>query len=169
MPIQPNIARLKKLLNRDDGLGGECTVHGHRIKIMDVTADKTLVAKDSGKIILVDPAATTAITLPTISSSIKGWNCTIILDESATGEDAGMDQIVNIDLGSGTNLANVGLILEVDGAAGDHCVANDDFVTCSAAASPGDRFDIFTDGNRWYVYGLVKDATECVFATAAAA
>ena len=133
---------------------------------MDVTANKTLVAKDSGKIILVHPAAATTITLPTISSSIKGWNCAIILDDSATGLDQNMDATVDIDLGSGTNLANVGLILEVDGAAGDHCVANDDFVTCSANASSGDRFDIFTDGNRWYVYGLVKDATECVFATA---
>jgi hypothetical protein len=139
---------------------------GQKFKFLDITADTTLTSKDSGKIVLVDPAATTAITLPSTLES--GWNCTIILDESETGADTTMDQIVNIDLGSGTNLANVGMILEVDGAAGDHCVANDDFVTCSAAASPGDRFDIFTDGNRWYVYGMVKDASECVFATAAA-
>ena len=136
------------------------------MKIIDVTADRTLSEGESGSIVLVDPAATTAITLP--STLVKGWHCSVILDESETGADTTMDQIVNIDLGSGSNLANVGQIHEVDGAAGDLCVANDDFVTCSAAASPGDRFDIFTDGNRWYVYGFVKDATECVFATAAA-
>ncbi|MAF42539.1 MAG: hypothetical protein CMI54_00025 [Parcubacteria group bacterium] len=164
------LGRMEKLierLKRSIEFGAGTILSGQYLSVKNVTADTTLTTADSAKIVLVDPAATTAITLPT--TLVSGWHVSVILDESATGEDAGMDQIVNIDLGSGTNLANVGLILEVDGAAGDHCVANDDWVTCSAAASPGDRFDIFTDGNRWYVYGTVKDVTECVFATAAAA
>ena len=132
-----------------------------------ITADKTLDKFDSGKIFLVNPAGTTAITMPTLSSSLSGWNCTIVLTEDAAAADEGMDNKVNIDMGSGTNLANVGYIQEVDGGAGDSCVANDDFITCSAAATPGDRFHFFTDGNRWYVEGLVQDLSECLFAQAA--
>ena len=164
------LARVEALLEnlkRDIAFGAGTVLSGYRLSVKDITANTTLTTADSGKIVLVDPTTTTLITLPTISTSLSGWHCSIVLDESETGADTTMDQKVNVDLGSGTNLANVGLILEVDGAAGDHAVANDDFINCSAAASPGDRFDIFTDGTRWYVYGTVKDATECVFNTAA--
>ena len=133
-------------------------------KIKAITANTTLLSSDSGKIIMCNPTATTLITLPSLEA---GWHCKIVLTEDATGLDTGMDQKVNVDLGSGANLANVGLILEVDGAAGDHAVANDDFVNFSAAASPGDMLDIFCDGSRWFIYGIVKDATEVVFNTAA--
>jgi len=133
-------------------------------KVMTITANTTLTQADSGKIIMCNPTATTLITLPSLE---PGWHCTVILTEDATGLDAGMDQKVNIDMGSGANLANCGSILEADGAAGDHCVADDDFIACSAAASPGDRFDFFCDGNRWHILGVVKDATECAFAQGA--
>jgi len=169
MPIQPNIARLKKLLNRGAGLGGDVTMYGHKVSIVDVTANKTLTAADSGRIFLVDPTTTTAITLPTITSGLKGWHCSVIYDESEAGTSGGADALLNVDLGSGTNLANVGMIFGADGDAGDLCLANDDFVTFSLASSPGDRLDIFTDGVRWYVYGFVYDVTTVVFATAAAA
>ena len=136
-------------------------------RIKTVAADTVLVEDDCGKIVLVNPTATTLITLPTIASVDAGWNVKVVLHEGAAGADEGMDQKVNIDLGSGANLANVGQILAVDGDAGDQAVANDDFIACSAAASPGDSFDFFTDGNRWYIKGLVADASETPFATAA--
>ena len=78
-----------------------------------------------------------------------------------------MGQKVNFDLGSGTNLANVGKIIGNDGDAGDLAVANDDFIACTANASAGDRFDFFSDGNRWFIEGFVQDASECPFAQAA--
>ena len=90
-----------------------------------VTADKTLVEGDSGKTFLVNPAAETTITLP--STLISGWHCTVIVTEDIAATDGSMDQIVNIDLGSGTNLANIGQVHEVDGAAGNFAVANDYF------------------------------------------
>ena len=74
-----------------------------------------------------------------------------------------MYAVVNIDLGSGSNLANVGQIHEVDGAAGNFAAANDDFVVFTAAASPGDTVEIFGIGNRWFVYGFVKDLSEADF------
>ena len=74
-----------------------------------------------------------------------------------------MDQVVNVDLGSGSNLANVGLITEVNGDAGNFAAANDDFVVFTAAASPGDTVEIFGNGKRWFVYGFVKDLSEADF------
>ena len=52
----------------------------------------------------------------------------------------------------------------------DFVAKNDDFINFTANASPGDMVDIFTDGNRWYVHGMAKDAagSDVKFHTAAA-
>ena len=140
-----------------------------RENIENLTADHTVLASDSGKTFIVLPAATTEITLPTpgtgATNAQEGWSCTIILQsDSGFGGDAIMDQKVNIGMGS---TSNVGLILAVDGDAGDQAVDNDDFIACTANASPGDRFEFLSDGTRYYVHGLVADASETPFATAA--
>ena len=140
-----------------------------RENIENLTADHTVLASDSGKTFIVLPAATTEITLPTpgtgATNAQEGWSCTIILQsDSGFGGDQIMDQKVNIGMGS---TQNVGLILAVDGDAGDQAVDNDDFIACTANASPGDRFEFLSDGTRYYVHGLVADASETPFATAA--
>ena len=141
-------------------------VSGLHLKIKRVTSDYTATANDSGSILLVDPTATTEIDMPAIAGVKPGWNCKVVLTEDTDGSDAGMGQKVNIDFGSGNDL--IGLIGDTgDGAAGDQAVDGDDFIACSASASPGDMFDIFTDGVRWYAHGLTKDASETPFATAA--
>ena len=131
--------------------------------IKSVTADTTLTTADSGKLIIVDPAAETTITLPDVAN--KGWSCRIILDEGEAGTDGGMDAVVNVELGSGSNLANVGQIHEVDGAAGSIALANKDFVVFTAAASPGDTVEVISNGARWFVYGFVKDLSSSDFST----
>jgi len=134
--------------------------------VHNLTASYTVLASDSGKTFIVLPAATTEITLPAPATAGEGWNCSIILQsDSGFGGDALMDQKVNIDMSAGT--ANVGLILAVDGDAGDQAVENDDFIACTANASPGDRFEFLCDGTRYYVHGLVADASETPFAAAA--
>ena len=150
---------------RADYLEINSGVSDHRLKIKKVVADITLTAEDSGSIILVNPTATTEVDLPTLANAGAGWYCKIVLTEDTDGSDTGMDQKVNIDFGSGNDV--VGHTVAVDGDAGDIAVNNDDFIACTAAATPGDRFDIYTDGERWYVNGLVADASECPFATAA--
>ena len=50
-----------------------------------------------------------------------------------------MDAKVNIDLGSGVNLANIGQLHSLSDEAGDFAVANDDFITFSANSSPKAR------------------------------
>jgi hypothetical protein len=151
---------------RSDYLNQNSNVSDFYIKIKKVLANTTLTADDSGSVIMVNPTATTEIDLPALSDIKSGWNCKIVLTEDTDGSDEGMGQKVNIDFGSGNDV--VGLIGGIgDGDAGDQAVNNDDFIACTASASPGDMFDIFTDGARWYVHGLVMDASECPFAAAA--
>jgi len=160
------LARMEKLmenLKRDLALGEGTVIHGHYKKVELITANQALTAADSGKIFLVNPAATTEVDLPT--TLVSGWHCTIILTEDTDGSDTGMNNKVNIDFGSGNDV--VGMMVETDANAGDYAVNNDDFIACAASASPGDKFEIFTDGTRWYVHGIVKDAGDTPFAAAA--
>jgi|TARA_R100000084_G_C4552844_1_gene100887 hypothetical protein len=140
-----------------------------RENIQNITADHTVLASDSGSTFIVLPAGTTEITLPTpgtgVANAQEGWSCTIILQsDSGFGGDTIMDEKVNINM---VSTQNVGLILAVDGDAGDQAVDADDYIACTAAASPGDRFEFLSDGTRYFVHGLVADASETPFAQAA--
>ena len=128
-----------------------------------LTAAKTFDLYDSGKIFLVNPGATIALTLPTLTTTDAtdaaqteapaGWNCEIWITEDTDGSDGGMGNIINIDFGAGNDV--VGSIVTTDDT-GDYAVNNDDFINFTADASPGDNVFIWTDGNRWYVRGVAK-------------
>jgi hypothetical protein len=148
---------------RSDYLNSSSGVSNLDKKIRKVTASVTLDGDDSGSIILVNPTATTLITLPTISNVSSGWNCKVMITEDAAQTDAGMNQIVSVDMGSGTNLANVGSATGYDDGVGAICAANDDFFVWTAAATAGDYCDFFTDGERWYAQGYGKDLTDADF------
>mgnify|MGYP003661823330 FL=1 len=138
-----------------------------RMHIQNITADHTALASDSNTVFIVLPAADTDLTLPAPATAGEGWNCKVILQsDSGFGGDAIMDYKVNIDLSADSN--NVGNIFGSDGDTGVAAVDTNDFINCSAAASPGDTFDIICDGTRYYVNGFVFDASECVFGTATA-
>ncbi len=151
---------------RSDYLNSNSQVSNVDSKIVKVTEDTTLTADQSGSIVLCNPTATTDITLPTLSNVQSGWNCKIVLTEDTFSGDTIMNQKVNIDFGSGNSVC--GVVAGSDGDAGDISVSGDDFINCTAAATPGDRFDIFTDGAIWYVNGFCYDASECPFGTATA-
>ena len=149
---------------RSDVLNQNSSSYGEQYKewnIKDVTADVTLAAEDSGKLILVNPAAETTITLPDIA--LKGWNCSVVLTEGIAATDGSMDQVVNVDMGSGANLINIGQVHEVDGAAGNFAAANDDFFVFTAAATPGDRAEFISTGTQWICQAYVKDLSDADF------
>lgn len=148
------------VLNKNSGSYGE---QYKECNIKDVTADVTLTAEDSGKLILVNPTAETTITLPSIS--LKGWTCTVIVTEGIAATDGSMDQVVNVDMGSGANLINIGQVHEVDGAAGNFAVAADDFFVFTAAATPGDRAEFISTGTQWICQAYVKDLSDADFST----
>ena len=137
-----------------------------RKNIQNITGNHTVLASDSGSTFIVLPAATTLLSLPTPSAAGEGWNITVILQsDSGFGGDGLMDQIVNIGLG---DFDTVGLVLATDTAAGDQAVDGDDFIACTVDASPGDTFDIMTDGTTWFVQGFVADTDVATFAASAA-
>ena len=149
---------------RSDVLNSNSNSRGEQYKeynIKDVTADVTLTAEDSGKLILVNPAAETTITLPSIS--LKGWSCTVVLTEGIAATDGSMDQVVNVDMGSGANLINIGQVHEVDGTAGNFAVAADDFFVFTADSTPGDRAEFISTGTQWICQAYVKDLGDSDF------
>ena len=146
---------------RSDYLNSSSGVSNLDKKIRKVTASVTLDGNDSGSIILVNPTAATTITLP--STLVSGWNCRVICTEDIAATDGSMDQIVNVDMGSGTNLANIGQVHEVDGTAGNFAAANDDFFVFTADSTPGDQAEFWTDGERWYIQAYVKDLSDSDF------
>ena len=151
---------------RSDVLNSNSGSYGDQYKewnIKTVTADVDLAAADSGKLILVNPAAETTITLPNIN--LKGWTCTVIVTEGIAATDGSMDQVVNVDMGSGVNLINIGQVHTVDGAgdAGTFAVAGDDFFVFTAAATPGDRAEFISTGTQWICQAYVKDLSDSDF------
>ena len=149
---------------RSDYLNDNSSLSKQFQKVKKITENYTCLASDSGSYILVNPTATTTVTLPTISEDLVGWYVKVIIGEDAVGADEGMDQIVNIAL---TSTTNIGMIQEIDGTAGDQAVNGDDFIVNTAAANPGNTFDIWCDGYRWYVQGVVGDLTDAAFSTGA--
>ena len=140
---------------------------GYQKKIKKLSANYTVVAEDSGTIFLVNPTATTEIALPTVTDLPSGWNCEVRVTEDTDGSDGGMNQIVNIDFNSGADI--VGHMFSVADAAGDTAVNNDDYINFTAAASPGDNVEIWTDGARWDVRGYLAAAgSDSLFHTGAA-
>jgi|TARA_B100002052_G_scaffold291089_1_gene310600 hypothetical protein len=138
---------------RSDYLNENSSLTGTYVKkVKKITENYTVTEADSGTTFLVHPAATTELDLPTVADLPVGWNCEVWVTEDTDGSDGGMGGIVNIDFGSGADV--VGHIASVADAAGDTAVNNDDFINFTAAASPGDNVQIWTDGNRWYVRGI---------------
>ena len=135
--------------------------YGKQYKKWDVeavTADKTLSPDDSGKLFVVNPAAETTLTLPSVG--YIGWNCTVVLTEGIAATDGSMNNVVNIALGQGDN---IGQVHEVDGAAGNFAVTGDDFFVFTAAATPGDRVELISDGTQWIIQAYVKDLSDADF------
>ena len=131
-------------------------------KWLSKTANYTCTATDSGATILVNPAATTLIQLPSVSVG-AGWHITIVIDEQDGGT---MDQKVNIGTASGEFFQ--GWILGTDG--GGHDVANpasDDFINCSTNSTSGEKFEIVCDGTYMHCSAVAVDISDTKFAATA--
>ena len=128
-----------------------------KLNIHKITADYQALGSDSGKLFLCNPTATTALTLPTYADAGEGWYCTIMITEDTAATAGSMNQILNVDFGSGNTV--IGQIGASSNVAGDLAVSGDDFVNFTAAATPGDYINVFTDGVNWYVQGMATDST----------
>ena len=147
---------------RSDYINSNSSLSNQFLKVRKITENYTALTADSGSILLVNPTAATTVTLPTISEDLVGWYVKVVLTEDAAGAGDGISHIVNIAL---TGTANIGMIQEVDGTAGDFCVSGDDYIVNTASGAPGNTFDIWCDGYRWYVQGVVDDLSNAAFST----
>jgi|TARA_B100000315_G_scaffold133592_2_gene123098 hypothetical protein len=110
-----------------------------------VTADKTLVAKDSGKVFIPSGAART-VTLPTVSSSLAGFHCTIISGDDSEHVISGGASLIYYHGSYGTDHAsNTGRDIH-------ETVSS---LTLGAGAI-NDTIDISCDGTYWYCSGSTK-------------
>ena len=133
-----------------------------------ITSAPTLTEADSGKTFFVNPAATTTITLPTITTAMLGWNITVIATEQIDATATGMDNIINIHAGAG-NDDFIGIIVDSNDGVGDYAVAGDDYINITDSAGPGSKITIMCDGVRYYAYGVTNEQAQCLFAATAAA
>jgi hypothetical protein len=138
-----------------------------RRKVEALTASYTITKADCGTIFVVDPAATTNITMPSPSDAGAGWWCQIILAESDGAADEDLDQKVNISF-DGERL--YGQTFGSDGDTGTQAIfgSNHDWINVSVDASSGDAVDIVCDGSSWFAKALVFDASTWTFGTGAA-
>ena len=146
----------------DSDVQVDATLQGFRREVVTVTANTDLTAEDSGKIVFVNPAGTTLIQLPSAVAN-PGWHCKIIVTEGVGGT---LDQKVNIGAFAGEFFH--GLFIANDGDAGDlGDGAADDFINVSTNSTSGESIEIISDGAAMYVTGIVVDATDTKFHTAA--
>jgi len=137
MPIQPNIARLKKLLNRGPGLNGECTIHGYKRKVVNITAAKTLVEADSGVLFTINADASAYdITLP--ANATTGWHATFVLTNAHGSQD--------IDIVAATADTMQGIHID---ASPTSIVLVDKITIVGGTALVGDRIEVVSDGTTW--------------------
>ena len=132
------------------------TLSGFKRVVRAVTADTTLDATDSEKIIIVNPAATTLIQLPSAATVGAGWSVTIVVTEDDGGT---LDNIVNIGTASGEFFNGILIGADGNGSAEANGTSND-FINVTAAATSGERFDIYSDGTRMHAKGVVQNVSD---------
>jgi len=142
--------------------GGEEAVYVPMMRsariVENVIADITLTNEDSGKLLLVNPAATTTITMPAIGNA--GFHVDVVVTEGIAATDGSMGGIVNVSFLQGDN---IGQVHEVDGTAGNFAVTGDDFFVFTAASTPGDRISCISTGTQWIAQAYVKDLSDSDF------
>ena len=110
------------------------------IDIKTVTADTTLTASDSGKIISMNPTGID-ITLPAVTN--KGYEAKFILTASPSSND------IDVVSAEGDNIKGI------EFADADTAAATDsdwDKVTFSTNAVAGDYMTVVSDGTSWYAH-----------------
>jgi hypothetical protein len=139
----------------------------NRIKIEELTASKTVTVADCGTLFVVNPAADTTLTLPSAVACGKGWWVKVMIDE----EDGGtVDNDVNIAISDGTSFTGVLSTSDGSGASvgtGATGTAHSHIVFDAGTSTSGEMVRVVCLGDRFVAHGLIVDATDTKFFTAA--
>lgn len=121
---------------------------GAGVTIKEISADTTLTAADSGKVIMLD-AIGEVVTLP---SPLSGLNFKFIVSTTVATSDWTIVSATNVIYGS----AQVaGAVVAAD--------AENTITLVVAKALPGDWVSLVSDGTNWYVEGSVVTALGLTF------
>ena len=114
--------------------------HGGQV-VFNATASFTLDPSDSGKTFILKDAAVT-VTLPTLSTSLAGFQITLI-----SGDDS--EHIV-----TGGNSKIYGHSIDASGTAAETVLplTGHSTITPAAGIAIGDKFEITSDGTNWYMF-----------------
>ena len=115
--------------------------HGGQV-VFNATASFTLDPSDSGKIFILKDAAIT-VTLPTLSTSIAGFQVKLISGDGNNHVIAGGNSLIYGQIGDFAN-AN----FERIAAASGYTLTNGEI---------GDWFELISDGTNWYISGLTDN------------
>lgn len=137
------LARLEALLEnlkREIAFGAGTSLGGAKNIVEDITAAKTLVEADSGKVFTVDAdSGAYDITLP--ANALTGWHCSFVYKDAHGSQD--------IDIVAATADTIDGVHVDASPTA----ISKADKVTfVGGTAVIGDMIDVVcTDGTTWYV------------------
>jgi len=135
-------------------IGSQASWNGNYVE--SITTTKQLKRGDSGKVFMVDNTSAYVINLPQLSSKISGWNCKLIVQVDGSADIS----VVGYGLpAAGGTTADADLLVyrELDVVAGTGAyVQLADGFTIEAAGVIGDSFEIFTDGTKWFVTGILN-------------
>ena len=114
--------------------------HGGQV-VFNATASFTLDPSDSGKTFILKDAAVT-VTLPTLSTSLAGFQITLI-----SGDDS--EHIVT---GGASKI--YGHSIDASGTAAETVLplTGHSTITPAAGIAIGDKYEITSDGTNWYMF-----------------
>ena len=136
----------------------------NRIKIEEITADKTVEVADCGTLFVVDPTADTTLTLPSVAAAGKGWWIEVMVDEADGGT---VDKDVNIATSDGGFFTGVLVAADGGGASVGNGTSNDHIGFDEGAATSGELVRVLCTGTRFVAHGFIVDATDTLFGDAA--
>ena len=115
--------------------------HGGQV-VFNATASFTLDPSDSGKIFILKDAAIT-VTLPTLSTSIAGFQVRLISGDGNNHIIAGGASLIYGQIGdfAGGNFERIA-------AASGYTLTNGEI---------GDWFELISDGTNWYISGMTDN------------
>jgi len=117
-----------------------------------LTAIKSLILNDCGKLFFLDAAAGFVITLPSIAAVGAGWRCDFIVKTAVTSNGYVITEKTTAD----TNKIITNGIHELEVDTSDDGPYNAGHTTITLVhniAIPGDRLSIVCDGTSWHCEG----------------
>ena len=120
----------------------------NRVAEETILASKTLTQDDCGKVLIMGSAsAAYTVTLPLAADALAGWNCTLIVGNTAkdhviTGSQESAPNIYFV--GGGNTVTST---VDYSGSAG---TADSKLTFNSAEMNQGDRVEFVTDGEDWH-------------------